>query len=110
MRRRTSAQPEGWVMLTLVGPTAIDALITSFCATPAGLVIVSVVDPPPPTPRSARIWVVPGYEVAAPFVAVFAPVAPAVACTAVLPSSVMPPVVLPPETSTGSGIVASPVQ
>ena len=84
--RRTSVQPAA-VMVTVLGPTVIDAIITSFCATPAGLLIVSVFDPPPPpTPRSARIWVVPGPVHTLHTLAVFAPVAPAVACTTVLPS------------------------
>src|SRR5436309_15175979 len=109
--RRTSAQPEGGVIVTVLGPTATEAIITSSCTTPAGLVIVSVFDPPAPIPRSARIWVTPEYGVVlAPFVAVFAPVAPAVACTALLPSSVMPPVVLPTCTSTISVIPVGGVQ
>src|SRR5438552_8841252 len=83
--RFTSPQPAGGVIVTVLGPTAIEAIITSFCSTPAGMLIVSVFDPPAPIPRSAGIWVTPEYGgVLEPFVAVFAPVAPAVACTTVL--------------------------
>src|SRR3989442_6027737 len=101
MRGRTSAQPAGGVIVTVYGPTAIDAIITSFCTTPAGLVIVSVFDPPAPIPRRARIWVLPGYAVALEVSvdAVFTPTAAAVACTKLLPSRLIPPAVLPPVAS-----------
>src|SRR5207245_8830145 len=68
-------------------------------------------DPPAPVPRRAMIWATPGHGVVLePFVAVFAPVAPAVDCTTVLFSSVMPPVVLPTCTSTISVIPVGGVQ
>src|SRR3954465_14766225 len=90
-KRGSGVQPEGGVIVTVLGPTAIDAIITSFCTTPAGLVIVSVFDPPPPTPRRARICVAPLIADMLLFsVAVFAPVAPGAACTALLPSMVLP--------------------
>src|SRR5947199_5243970 len=95
--RFTSPQPAGGVIVTVLGPTAIEAIITSFCSTPVGMLIVSVFDPPAPIPRRARIWVLPGYAVGLEVAvdAVFTPTAAAVACTKLLPSRLMPPPVLP---------------
>src|SRR5436853_5705927 len=76
-------------MVVVLGPTPMEAIITSFCTTPAGLLMVSVFDEPP-DPFSARIWVAPG--AAALTVAVLAPVAPAVACSAVLLPNMIPAV------------------
>src|SRR3970040_2401041 len=93
--RRTSVQPAGGVIAAVSGRKATAATITSQAAVPAGLLTLRVVPEEPAEVAatkaatfagcSARICVLPGSELAL-AVAVFAPVAPAAAWTAYVPS------------------------
>jgi hypothetical protein len=94
--RRTSVQPAGGVIVAVEGVTPTEAISTSFKATLAGRAMVSVCAVA--SGRSARIWVTPASAKPAPpaAVAVFAPVAPAAACSTRLPSMDCPVTLLAP--------------
>src|SRR3989304_2808253 len=93
--RRTSARPAGGGIAAVSGRKATAATITSQAAVPAGLLIVRVVPEEPAevaatkaatfAGRRAGVCVLAGAGLA-PAVAVFAPVPPAAAWTAYVPS------------------------